>query len=513
MTNKIYIPKAHLIMGLCLPLAVLLGYLLADPTELSSIGVVAVVLSLLAVPLLVKGHYYLLVFSAQAFLTLMFIPGAPPLWLMASVVGFLFAIVNRCIDSERRLLVGGQIPWAILCLGLVVAGTAALTGGAGLSVLGSARYGGKYYVFILGGILAYFVLAANRMPASRGMVITAVYFLSGVTSLLGILLAVAGPRIPLVGYFVMPAWVMGSAAGPADSFGPVVSRLGPLSGAATAVCLFMLLRYGARGILDVTRPWRGAVFLLSMYAGLYSGFRSTLLFIALAFVIQFLLEGLHRTRLVLAVMIVAALGAAGLAAFPTRLPMPAQRALSFLPFDFSPIAKVDAQESLAWRLDMWKYALDDVPRHLLKGRGYTIDPAALAMAFQSESRGFAERWRWATVTGEFHNGPLSILIPFGLWGAAALAWFLIAVGRMLYRNCVQGDPTLRTVNRMLFGYFLTKVIFFVLLVGTFYLDLAGFCILAGLAVSLNRETSEGTIKQEIASAEAELELARSREPA
>ena len=37
MANAINIPKTHLIMGLSLPLAVLLGYFVAEPLELGSL--------------------------------------------------------------------------------------------------------------------------------------------------------------------------------------------------------------------------------------------------------------------------------------------------------------------------------------------------------------------------------------------------------------------------------------------------------------------------------------------
>ena len=49
MANAINIPKTHLILGLSLPLAVLLGYFLAEPVELGSMAVVAIVLAVLSI--------------------------------------------------------------------------------------------------------------------------------------------------------------------------------------------------------------------------------------------------------------------------------------------------------------------------------------------------------------------------------------------------------------------------------------------------------------------------------
>jgi hypothetical protein len=38
----------------------------------------------------------------------------------------------------------------------------------------------------------------------------------------------------------------------------------------------------------------------------------------------------------------------------------------------------------------------------------------------------------AIVTGDFHNGPLSLVLPFGLSGVIGFIWFLVAGGRVLY---------------------------------------------------------------------------------
>jgi len=63
MANTIRVPRAHLVLGICLPLAVLLGYFLAEPLEPESLVVVMLVLSTLSVPLMMKWHHPLLVLS------------------------------------------------------------------------------------------------------------------------------------------------------------------------------------------------------------------------------------------------------------------------------------------------------------------------------------------------------------------------------------------------------------------------------------------------------------------
>ncbi len=65
MANAINIPKTHLIMGLSLPLAVLLGYFVAEPMELGSMAVVVFVLAVLSIPLLMKWYYPVLVLCLE----------------------------------------------------------------------------------------------------------------------------------------------------------------------------------------------------------------------------------------------------------------------------------------------------------------------------------------------------------------------------------------------------------------------------------------------------------------
>jgi hypothetical protein len=79
MANTINFPRSHLIMGLCLPLAVLLGYLLAEPLDSASLGVIVFVLIILGVPLLMKWHHPLLILSWNAYISTFFLPGSRPL--------------------------------------------------------------------------------------------------------------------------------------------------------------------------------------------------------------------------------------------------------------------------------------------------------------------------------------------------------------------------------------------------------------------------------------------------
>src|SRR5678809_1563142 len=91
----------------------------------------------------------------------------------------------------------------------------------------------------------------------------------------------------------------------------------------------------------------------------------------------------------------------------------------------------------------------------------------------------------AELAGDYHNGPLSVLITFGIPGSIALLWLLIAGYKVLRANYVNGDPALHRINTFLLAYFLAKIIFFFGILGSLYIDLPGFLGLLALSVSVN----------------------------
>jgi hypothetical protein len=220
-------------------------------------------------------------------------------------------------------------------------------------------------------------------------------------------------------------------------------------------------------------------------ACVYSGFRAALIMFCLLTLFQFFLEGVHRTRLLPFLMAAVLFCGAMVVANSSRMPIVIQRTISFLPVEVSPLARTTAQGSTEWRVEMWRRMLPQVPMYLLLGKGYAIDPNDLQMAMESDSRGYGGRSLVATQAGDYHSGPLSVAIPFGLWGILALMWFWVASLRYLYHNYRRGDPRLKQVNTLLLALYAAKVVAFVFVFGGFYFDLAFFVGLVGLAVALN----------------------------
>lgn len=483
MANTIPISRSQLILAICLPLAVLIGYVLAQPMERPSQAVILLVVGVLSVPLLMKWHHPLLVLSWNMMLNPAFLPGRPQLWMVLAEVSLFFTLLNRAVTRGENFNFSPSLTKALLFLTLVVGVTAALNGGVGFNVLGNEQVGGRKYVFLVTAVVGYFALSAPKVSQEKAGLYVALFFLSGLTAATSDLVVMAGPKF----YFLLDYFPVELGAYQAESAGTVEASIVRYSGFAVAVAAiysFLLARYGVRGVLSWRHPWRLALLLGSLYVGMMGGFRSTVIIFALIFGINFLLEGLHRTWYLGAVL--AAAGLIALVTLPNiqKLPLSIQRTLSFLPVTVDPLVRQSAAGSAEWRVDLWKSVWPDVPRYLLKGKGYTVDPSDLFMANQSDYRGWGSA-SLAIASGDYHSGPLSVLIPFGLFGALGFLWFAFAGIRVMYFNFQYGDPQLRRINAFLLAAFIGKLIFFFGIFGSLFSDLAMFTGLAGLSVSLN----------------------------
>jgi hypothetical protein len=129
--------------------------------------------------------------------------------------------------------------------------------------------------------------------------------------------------------------------------------------------------------------------------------------------------------------------------------------------------------------------LPSIPQYLLKGKGYSINDSDLRFADENVRRGFSRTYEAAILSGDYHSGPLSLIIPFGIWGVIAFVWLMAAGLLYLFRNYRSGDPALKTINTFLLVFFLARLFCFLFVFGGYYSDIAAFIGLLGLSVSLN----------------------------
>ena len=480
MTNAPALFRSLLVYGLCLPLAVFLGYLLATPMDPSTAAAVEILFFVLAIPLLLRWHHAWLIATWNTSAVLFFLPGRPPLWMGLAAVSFAISILQYTLNRKMRFLHAPSVMWPLLFLTAVMLVTARLTGGFGVRMLGGDVYGGKRYFIVLAAVVGYFAIINCRIPPQRAGLYVALFFLGVATMAIGDLAAV----LPSYLRFLFVFFPVTSPDAFADQNSVIVqtdliSRLGGLPSLGTAIYCLLLARYGIRGVLDVAKPWRLGVFCCFSLISLWGGFRGALVMLLLTFALLFYLERLYRTWLLLPTIFVLLAAGGGLALFAPRLPLPVQRTLSVLPFiNIDPMVRMDANASTGWRLEMWADVIPQIPQYLLVGKGYAFSGTEQAQMGRANLEA-------TELVGDYHNGPLSVILPFGLFGAIGFVWLLVAAIRVFYHNYRFGDPAYENINAFLFAYFIAKVVFFLAVFGGLHGDLAMFLGLLGLSISLN----------------------------
>jgi hypothetical protein len=484
MTRQFRILAAYIF---AIPLALILGFLAASPNEITFI-LIGMLLFFLALPLFIEWHHAMLIVAWNSAFNAYFLPGQPYFWLLFAAISFGLAVLNR-VMGQKNFLPVPEMTRPLLCLAIVILFTAWYHGGVGLKVFGGSTHGGKYYVLELAAIVGYFAFTAGHVPVGKGGRMASLFFLSGATNILGNLVYTLGPAFYFMFYLVPAGGITGQIA---NDYGlSNIDRIQGLEQTSVSLVCFLLACYGLREIFRPSKPWRLLFLVASIAAGFFAGFRTiaALLFLILAF--QFYLEGLFRTRLFPVVIGMAVLTLAGIFVFAPRLPLSVQRAVSFLPVNIDSAVRADATGSYEWRIQMWSAVWKEVPKYLLIGKGYSFDPTDMAMTKQAMQMGIMSDYEEALLAGDYHSGPLSVLMPFGLAGAAAVLWVLYAGFRVLLANFRHGDEALRRANTALLSFYLAQIVAFFVIFGALSSQLYIFLGVVGLSVSLN-----GGVKKE-----------------
>jgi hypothetical protein len=482
MNNIPVLFRSLIVFAVCVTLAVWLGYLLATPLTYSQLAIYGLLGFILVFPILLRWHYPLMLVCWNMAAVAFFLPGSPSMALVMIAVSLGISILQRMISRDSHFISVPQITLPLLFMVAVIAVTAKMTG-LGLRVFGGDIYGGQKYFYLMGGILGYFALTAQRIPLPRKNLYLGLFFLGGLTSFIGDIF----PWLPHWTYFIYYFFSFNQYFYGTNELIGESARFSGAMPTAYAGIFFMLARYGIRGIFLEGKFWRPVIFILFPIYGLLGGFRSFVALVVLTVALMFFLQRLHRSRFMLVVLLVTVLGGLTLIPLASHLPYTFQRALAFLPVKIDPVARSDAQGSEEWRFEMWQALLPQIPEYLLLGKGYVISPVDYKFVMGPEASvhtTFAQDQGLA-LSEDYHSGPISIIIPFGIWGCIAFLWFVGAGIRVLSANYRYGDPELRTVNSFLLAAFVAQVIFFLFIAGAFNSDMLKFCGLLGLSVSLN----------------------------
>ena len=479
--NSPAILRSLVIFGLCIPLAAWMGYLLAAPADRSTFGIGGILALVLLTPLLLRRHHFLLIAGWNFSLTLFFLPGSPPVWLLLTALSLGLSVLQRTLNNQTHFLHAPEIARPLIFMLVVVLGTAELTGGIGLHSMGAGVSGGKKYITIIFGILGYFAITALRIPPQHVSRYIGLFFLGSMSSIIGDFLVYLPSAFNFL-YVFFPA----SGYNADTKLGALTfnARYAGLGSAGLALFMVVTACYGIRGIFLSGKQWRWILIVVSFLLIFLGGFRSYVIICSLVFITLFFLEGLYRTQAILIFIIAGIIGLTLLIPFASHLPFTFQRSLAFLPLKLSKEARVDAESSTDWRLEIWRDTYPQVPKYLLLGKGYGIDRGEMDTLNNRNFRYLSVADQVA-ISGNYHSGPLSLLMPFGAWGGIALLWLWFAGCPALYNNYRYGDSAFRVINGFLFAYFVVRIFMFLVVFGAIENDVAYFAVLLGLSVSIN----------------------------
>jgi hypothetical protein len=480
--------KSFLIYAICIPLAMVLGYLLAQPLDVQAMAFIGCLLAVLVAPLLIRFHYLFMVLAWNMGAVVFFMPGRMGLCTVAILLSFAMAFTHRILNKRVHSIRVPEITPALIGLALVVFCTAELRGGFGFHSMGGEAMGSRRYIEILVAILGFYALTAYPIPREKARFYIAAFFLSGAVTAISVLYGRLPGVFDFIFLFIPPVSLSSGGGG-------VFSAFRPFAGAAATVVSYLLARHGVRGIMARRHGGLLLLFGVCVILMLLSGSRFTLVFLILIMAAQFWLEGLFRTKLPMFIALAAVLFGTAVIPFVKDLPLPMQRTLAVLPVEVDPMAKETAEGSSEWRRQIWRVTIPQIPQYLLLGKGYAISQEDYNfMTDPAFMRDDAET-RAATIAGDYHNGPLSVIMPLGIWGVLAFLWVLAAGLRLLWKNYRYGDEELRVINTFLLSSFIVSVVTFFFFFGSLYSGLVGFTGVLGFSVALNGGVAQAPAPQ------------------
>lgn len=318
---------------------------------------------------------------------------------------------------------------------------------------GDVMMGGRPYVWAVAGTLVYIFISI--VPIKLQTLIKTLKILVWLVLPLALLGAV---KIYLLGGGVDEA--EGETMGEAIMGG----RFGAFMGVSRSLYIFLVCKYSVMGF--VVSPLKAGLLLSAVCGMALSGFRELMLNAAVVTVVS---QWLHRQLALFILLCVGAYGALLYLSSETLLedlPYGVKRVLSAVPgveFKDNRAAR-DAKGSIAWRVEMWKWALTPSMGYIkdyVWGDGFGLSAAGDRGKKARANRGMkVGSNRDYAAAGMWHSGPITALHRTGGVGLAIVVLWSLIVSYYILRLCA----ALRRVPGREYLYF-----YLVPVIGSFFL--------------------------------------------
>lgn len=285
------------------------------------------------------------------------IPGYPQPWYAATPVVACFLLMRYLMRSPMF-----QFRWnwldSMMLAQAAVLWQSYLRNPTGLAIFGGDSLGGRPYIDYAVAITSYFILTVVKTDTKTlKKVIFCVIVANIFDDLIRAISTLSGPFARMVALVYGNVEYESNFQGSSYQVDFMTTRLGGFAGLGLTLCLVC---YAFRRPLSCMIPipvWAFFSNLFGVIFILFSGFRSGLVQIGCYFI-----AGSMIRRRSFDTVIAGMAGGMIILIFGTifglsGLPMPVQRALSFLPLDVSNEIRHAAQSSSDWRFEMWRIVL------------------------------------------------------------------------------------------------------------------------------------------------------------
>lgn len=320
----------------------------------------------------------------------------------------------------------------------------------GVEALGTDRVGGRPYFNVFIGVLAYWVLSRAVLPL-RSLHVLVFAFIGSrlVEAMLNAITLHIPSTVPYLSQLytgidptsytrqdVRMAWAATGESSQRQTYlsafgGPIVLALCAYFRPLTLITPLFFVRF--------------LLFAFGMLCVLYSGYRSLVITLFMVFVIASYFRGgradVVRTGLIVAPLLGLLLLAQGTL---IQLPVAAQRALSFLPGRWDPVAVAAARDSSEWRFHMWKQMLstDKYIANKLLGDGFGFSQQQLRAIYSlTYTAGTLQQQETFMITGQVHSGPISTIRFVGYVGLVVFLALLIFCAHFAWQIVRRSQPT------------------------------------------------------------------------
>jgi hypothetical protein len=279
-------------------------------------------------------------------------------------------------------------------------------------------------------------------------------------------------------FFVIPAWCVGildaisrlvpqagstlhfiytgvGSRGLTSAFQPEAqlgeTRMTALQFAGMSSVLALCSKYNPITLISPLHPFRALLLIIAFAAIFLSGFRTALLFAMVTLIMGILLRGIIKDLWMGGgVLLFAVITLMSLQGNVLQLPTTMQRALSWLPGQWSAEAAQQAEGSSQWRFEMWGWAWNDdrILRDRVWGQGFgvSIDDMNLIAASLTAGEGGGTRLGGSDrenfmITGAFHSGPLSTIKYIGIVGLTLYYPLMCYMAITAWRLCKRARKT------------------------------------------------------------------------